>query len=419
MTDAVAEAVLRDSYTQTQAISIALVQAVSMIGVDGRLIRQLEQVAGLDRELEHLPSVEAIAERRKERRGLLAPEIAVVMAYSKIHLFEELLESDLPEDPYLGLDLERYFPAPLPERCSQAMHRHRLRREIIATVVANQLVDRGGATFAFRLAEETGVATAQLARAYAVAREVFEMRDFWGAVEALDNEIEAGTALWMLIDGRRLVDRATRWLVRANSATIDIEACTRRFLAGARALAAALPGVLEGLDRESFDARLAELEDAGVPSGLARRVASMPALLSAFDIVEDAGMTERPQPIVTAVYFAIGARLGLDWLRDRILELARADRWQALARAALRDELYQLHRALTRDVLASVGDQADSESAISAWLERNEGPIRRAESVLADVKASQIYDTTTLPVALRELKNLVSEDGYDTRAVRL
>jgi glutamate dehydrogenase len=145
----------------------------------------------------------------------------------------------------------------------------------------------------------------------------------------------------------------------------------------------------------------------------------MPALLSAFDIVEDAGMTERPQPIVTAVYFAIGARLGLDWLRDRILELARADRWQALARAALRDELYQLHRALTRDVLASVGDQADSESAISAWLERNEGPIRRAESVLADVKASQIYDTTTLPVALRELKNLVSEDGYDTRAVRL
>jgi glutamate dehydrogenase len=140
----------------------------------------------------------------------------------------------------------------------------------------------------------------------------------------------------------------------------------------------------------------------------------MPALLSVFDIVEDARITARPQPLVTAIYFKLGSRLGLDWLRDRILELPRADRWQALARAGLRDELYRLHRALTRDVLVSATEpismQTGSVAAITAWLERERSPIERAQSVLEDVKASRSYDTTTLPVALRELKNLVSED---------
>jgi glutamate dehydrogenase len=333
------------------------------------------------------------------------------MAYCKIQLFEDLLESDLPEDPSLEHDLERYFPDPLPERYQTRMRSHRLHREIVATVVANQLVDRAGTTFSFRLAEETGAGTAHLARAYAVAREVFEMRSFWAAVEELDNRIEAGTQLAMLIEGRRLVERATRWLVRAHTQKIDIQETTRRFLPGARMLAGALPDVLDGLDRDFFQGRLDELAEAGVPAGLARRVASMQALLSVFDIVEDAAATERPLPVVMAIYFQIGSRLGLDWLRDRILELPRADRWQALARAALRDDLYQLHRSLTRDVLLSAGAQDGGERSIEAWQERNDTAVKRAVSVLGDVKASSTYDTTTLPVALRELKNLVQEDA--------
>jgi glutamate dehydrogenase len=411
MTDAVAERVLYGSYTQTQAMSLAIRQAVSMVGVHARLIRQLERGAGLNRELEYLPSEKTIALRRSERRGLVAPELATLMAYCKIRLFEDLLESDLPEDPYLAHDLERYFPDPLPERYRAQMRGHRLRREIVATVVANQLVDRAGTTFAFRLVEETGAGTPHLARAYAVAREVFEMRSLWAAVEELDNTIEAGTQLEMLIEARRLVERATRWLVRAYTDTIDIEATTRRFLPGARMLAEALPDVLDGLDRESFGERLDELAEAGVPAELARRVASMQALLSVFDIVEDAAVTERAQPIVMSIYFGIGSRLGLDWLRDRILELPRADRWQALARAALRDDLYRLHRSLTRDVLLSAGGQDSSERSMESWQERNAAAVERALSVLGDVKASRSYDTTTLPVALRELKNLVREDA--------
>ncbi len=216
MTGAVADGLLYASYTQTQAISLALAQARPMIDVHGRLIRHLEQQAGLHRELEYLPSEETIAERKAVHEGLVAPEVAVVMAYCKIRLYARLLESDLPEDPYLSHDLERYFPPPLPERYSQQMRGHRLRREIIATVVANQLVDRCGTTFAFRLGEETGASPPMLARGYAVAREVFEMRSFWSDVERLDNVVDAHVQLMMLIDARRLVERATRWLVRAN-----------------------------------------------------------------------------------------------------------------------------------------------------------------------------------------------------------
>ena len=409
MTDSVADQVLCGSYTQTEALSLALAQSVSMVGVHGRLIRSLEQVGALDRELEELPSEETIAARRTRRRGLVSPELATLMAHTKIRLFEELLESDLPEDAYLAHDVERYFPDPLPDRYREQMRVHRLRREIIATVVANQLVDRVGTTFAFRLTEETGAPSPLLARAFAVAREVFEMRSFWNAVESLDNRIEAGTQLAMLMEGRRLVERATRWLVRSRPQTIEIEATARRFGPGARVLAAALPEVLQGQDRERFDGRLNELAEAGVPDALARRVASLQALLSVFDIVEEAAVTERPQPVVMTAYFGIGSVLGLDWLRDRILELPRSDRWQALARAALRDDLYRLHRSLTREVLAAGAPRSSGEDAIGAWKRGNEVALSRALRVLSDVRASHSYDTTTLPVALRECRNLIRE----------
>ncbi len=408
MTGSVAESVRHASYIQTQALSLSQAQSVSMLGVNERLIDHLEQVAGLDRELEFLPTEATIAGRRSARQGLVAPELATLMAYTKIELYEELLESDLPEDPYLADDLERYFPPPLPELYPEPVRRHRLRRELVATIVANQLVDRAGISFAFRLGEETGASTPQLARAYAAAREIFEMRGFWSEVEGLDNRIEAGTQLSMLLGGRRLVERAARWLVRAGArSTIDTPALIDRFAPGARELGQALPGVLQGLDREAFDERLTDLETAGVPPELAARVASLPALLSVFDIVTDSAAAGVAMPVVTTTYFELGSRLGLDWLRDRILELPRADRWQALARTALRDDLYRLHRAITREALSD--DPGSGEQAIEAWLARNERAVTRSQTVLEEVRDSRTYDNTTLPVVMRELKNLVGD----------
>jgi glutamate dehydrogenase len=414
MTDAVADRVLYGSYTQTQAMSLAGAQAVPMIDVHGRLIRHLEQVANLNRTIEYLPDEEAIAERKQAHQGLVAPELAVIMAYCKIYLYSSLLDSDLPEDPYLGNDLERYFPPPLPHRYQTQMREHRLRREIIATVVANQMVDRAGTTFAFRLGEETGASAATLARAYSVAREVFGMREFWKDVEALDNKVDAHVQLEMLIEGRRLVERASRWLVRTNPDGIDIAITVNYYEPGAKQLTDAIPDILEGDDRQGFDDRAASLQDAGVPPALATRTAALPALFSALDVVDVAKATGRPLETVTRAYFRLGSRLELNWLRDRIIELPRANRWQALARAALRDDLYSLHRALAQEVLiggrgrAADSDGAGGDGEIDAWVQRNAAAVERCLGMLADIRASQSYDTTTLPVALREVRNLIS-----------
>jgi glutamate dehydrogenase len=413
MTDAVADCVLYSNYTQTQSLSLALAQAASMVDVHARLLHHLEQVAGLDRELEFLPSDEEIADRKAAHEGFLSPELAVLMAYCKIHLYSELVESDLPDDPYLGHDLERYFPEPLPKRYSEPMRDHRLRREIIATVVANQLVDRGGTTFAFRVGEEVGASAALLARGYAVAREIFDMRSFWEQVEGLDNEVDAQVQLEMLLDGRRLVERATRWLARGHPRTIEIEETTRRFQDGARLLERALPDLLDDNDRENFDDRVAHFKEAGVPHELAVRVASMPALRSVLDIVEVSEATGRSLEAVMEAYFALGSKFVLTWLRDRIIELPRANRWQVLARAALRDDLYSLHRALAQEVLEDAGDEASPEEAIAVWRERNEGAVERVTRMLSDIRASRTYDMTTLPVALRELRNLVTAPASD------
>jgi glutamate dehydrogenase len=410
MTDAVAERIIYDSYTQTQAMSLALHQSAEMADVHSRMIRWLESVAALNRDIEFLPSDEVIAERKVSKQGLTAPELAVVMAYCKIHLYTELLESDLPEDPYLGHDLERYFPPPLPELCADRMQSHRLRREIIATVVANQLVDRAGTTFAFRLGEETGAPASILARGYAVAREVYGMRQFWAGVEALDNRVHADTQLDMLIEGRRLVERAARWLVRSNPAAIDIAALVARYEGAAQMLWDAIPTLLEGDDRIAFDTRAHALVAAGVPDGLARMVASMPSMLPAFDIVEVAASTARPPAVVMETSFRVTARLKLGWLRDRILDLPRNTRWQTLARAALRDDLNSLVRVLSQEVLEAGGaNSADvtSDQAVAAWEEAHRTAVDRCLGILADIQASRTYDTTTLPVALREIRNLV------------
>jgi glutamate dehydrogenase len=414
MTDSVAEQVLYACYAQSQAISLALAQAQPMIDVHARLIRRLEQVAGLDRELEFLPSEETISDRKASHKGLVGPELAIVMAYCKIHLYARLLDSDVPEDEYLAHDLERYFPAPLPERYAEAMRDHRLRREIVATVVANQLVDRAGTTFAFRVGEETGAPPSAVARGYAVAREVFEIRDFVESVESLDNEVDAHVQLEMLIEGRRLVERATRWLVRTISGTIEIEKTVRRFEPGAKLLCDSLPDVLQGIDREAFDERMAQLMDAGVSDRLAAWVASMSSLPPVFDIVAVAEATDRKLEQVMVTYFGLGYHLELNWLRDRILELSRANRWQALARAALRDDLLSAHRDLTREVLETAGDGAAGEKAIERWSKQKGGELERALSTLADIRASRTYDTTTLPVALREVRRLTNANGRDS-----
>ncbi|HEX8205030.1 MAG TPA: NAD-glutamate dehydrogenase [Solirubrobacteraceae bacterium] len=409
MTDDVAALVLRDNGRQAQALALASAQAASMLDVHHRFLRRLEHVARLDRELEALPDAETIEERRSAGAGLTRPELAVLFAYSKVTLYTELLDSGLPEDPWLSKDLARYFPAPLPEKHAEAMEGHRLRREIIATHVTNSLVDRAGMTFVFRMHEETGAPASEIARAYAVAREMYGMPGFWHEVEALDHRVPAMLQTEILLDARKLIERATRWLLRNGRRPLEIASTVADFEGGAEAIAAALPDVLVDGDREAWESRVTELGSAGVPEGVARQAASLGALFAVLDVVEVAVAAGQPIDEVAALHFRIGAGLRLHWLRDQVLALPRDDRWRAMARAALRDDLFVLHRELTDDVLRQTPSGVPCEERMAAWAEANRATLERSMGILDDIRAGGAYDLTTLPVALREIRALIRE----------
>jgi len=407
MTDEVAALVLRDSYTQTQALSLAAGHAPELLDLHARVLRHLEQTAGLDRALEFLPGEEEIAERRLHQRGLTSPELAILLAYTKTSLHAALLDCELPDDPHLDGELERYFPASLPARVGSTLARHRLRREIVATHLTNDFVDHAGISAAFSLGEETGADAADVVRGFVVARDVFALRELWEAVASLDHLADPQTQTAMMVEGRKLLERASRWLLRNRPRPLELTASIERYTPGAAALAAALPGALEGAERHDFTELSRRLEQGGVPAELATRAALLGLGAAALEAVDVAEATGRSLQAATAAYFRIGSRFSLSMLRERILALPRANRWESLARAALRDDCSTIHRALVTAVLRTEpGGELDS--AISAWSSVNAAALRRYRGILADIEASRSYDLTTLAVALREGRNLVA-----------
>jgi glutamate dehydrogenase len=406
MTDEVADLVLRDNYEQTQAISTTLAQASSMVDVHARYIRHLEQRGKLDRALEFLPDDDTLTERKAAGLGLTPPEIAILLSYTKVMLYEEMLASDLPDDPILEDELERYFPTPVRERFCERLARHTLHREIVAAQVTNAVVNRGGTTFVFRLNEETGATGPEIARAYIVARDVFDLQNVWDEIELLDGRVIAQTQLEMLLKTRILLERATRWFLRNRPRPLDIAAATSRFGPGAAALAAAAGEVLCTADRRAAQETGEALVGAGVPRVLAERVGYLESLLPVLDLVEVAAETDVTLEDASAVYFAIDERLDLQSLRARIAALPRKERWEALARRALWEDLQREHRALTADILSESANGVAADP-LAAWAAQNGAAVERCEQMLADVKAGNAADLATLSVAVREIRNLI------------
>ncbi|CAN5523370.1 NAD-glutamate dehydrogenase [soil metagenome] len=417
MTDEVGRLVLRDNFQQTQALSNSVTQAVSMVDVHTRYIGHLEQRGKLDRFVEFLPDEEGVEERKSNGQGLTSPEFAILLAYSKNGLAKELLASDLPEDPHLGRELVRNFPEPLREPFSAEMERHRLRREIIATRVANAVVNTSGITFVFRLGEETGAAAPDVARAQTVAREIFDMGSLWSEIEGLDHQVEAATQTAMILEGRKLVERGTRWLLRHCSRPLDISATVERYKEGPAELTALLPEVLVGPDETARGEATRRFMQEGVPEELATRVAGLSALFSALDLVEVSSAVDEPVASTAAAYFLLGNRLQLHWLRDRILALPRDDRWQALARDALRNDLYGWHGTLTAEAVKSTKAEQDVEDRINAWFGHKGHAHERYRQMLDDIRAVGRFDLATLSVALREVRNL-AEAGSSPASTR-
>jgi glutamate dehydrogenase len=318
-----------------------------------------------------------------------------------------VLASGLPDDPYLRRVLTGYFPRPLQERYADRMRSHRLHREIITTVVVNDMVDRSGITFAFRLNEETGASVPDIAAAWLVARDVFDMAGFWAQVEALDAKVDTAVQVQLSLEGRKLTERAARWLLYNRRPPFDVQA-TIDFLAdGVLTVGSGLPKLLTGSDLTGFEERRDSFTSRGVPVALAERVAAMVPAYAAFDIVDVAASTGRPVEETAEVYFDLADRLQITRLRDRITALPREDRWNTMARAALRDDLYSAHAALAADVLQATGP-GKPEERLAAWVARNESAVRRAGQTLTEIWESDRFTVATLSVAVRAVRTLVA-----------
>jgi glutamate dehydrogenase len=407
MTDEVAALVLRDNYFQTQSLSVSGALAPALLEPQERFIKHLEKSGRLNRALEYLPDDEEFAERRAAKLGLTAPERAVLLAYSKIALYDELLASNVPDDPFISTALERYFPVPLRSRFEAQIKAHPLRREIIATHVTNSMINRVGSTFVHRMQEETGAKAPDVVRAYLIVREVFGMVDLWRATEALDYKVPDRVQTAMVIDAGRLIVRGTLWFLRNRSHLADLTRSIEHFRSGAERLAALLPQLLPAADQAAFAAAAKRLEKEGVPQELAACCAGFDAMFAALDIVEVADGIQRDIEPVAHLHFALAGELDFPWIRSRIGALPADSHWHTLAKAALRDDLAGMLRALAADALRADGS-GDPAAQIAAWKARHSVLYERFRQILTDLRATESPDLAMLSVAMRELRNLSS-----------
>ena len=406
--DDVSELVLDDNRGQTLELAIARDRAGERVELHARYLRALEAEGLINRELEFLPNTKTIGERQLQGVGLTTPEFAVLLAYTKTTNIHELLQSDVPDDPYVQSSLAEYFPPPIRRRFGDHLGDHRLRREIVGTALVNEMVNRNGITFDHRLTEETGASVADSARAWVVSRDVFAMRRWWDAIEALPSGVGATVQLGLYQTLRRLVDRGALWILRHRRAAFDLTATVAQLGPGVSAQADRFDELLVGAALREVRAAAQGYIDAGLPPDMARRAASWSRLHTALDVVEVASMRGRSVEDVGAMYWLVFEQLGLGWLWDAVSALPRQTRWQSQARSALRDDLLGALRALTDEVLR-VGDRYDVPAVlVIGWVDADRRAIDRASRVLTDIRTAGTFDVTTLTVAVRQLRNLVT-----------
>ncbi|PPF34644.1 NAD-glutamate dehydrogenase [Pseudoclavibacter sp. AY1H1] len=407
MTDEVGTQVLRDNYEQNVLLGNSRSNAAKMLPSHKRLITWLEERDELDRDLEFLPSNAEIRRRIDEGRGLTRPEFSVLVAYAKLALKSDLAETDLAEDPWFANTLAEYFPAEVRERYADDLHAHPLRQEIIVNSVVNSMVNRGGITFAYRAQDETGATSEEIARAYVAAREIFDLRGFVVEIEATDNLVPASIQTELYLGFRRLLDRATRWIVQHRPDSIDVGAEIERFSGPVAQFASRMGELQQGEERERFDARVQEFEDAAVPRALALRGAGLLELMPLLDIIERADQHGWDLEEFVGLYYVLSARVSFDDMLVRATALPQDDRWGSMARAAMRDDLYAVMIELAASVMTQTAP-AEHTARIDAWISQLGPSATRALDEAADaVHAGDDTGLATLSVALRRLRSLV------------
>ncbi len=407
MTEEVAEIVLQDCNDQTRTISVTQVRGAEQLKEQIRYIHYLEKEGKLDRALEFLPTDDELAERLAAGRSMTRPELSVLVAYAKMILKEQLQTPEITEDPFLSQLLIEYFPKQLKDKYSKQMTAHPLRGEIIATSLANELVNDMGLNFVQRMQDETGASVADTTICYTMAREVFGLADLTKSIADLNGIVPAVVQGEMLHQLRRNMRRACRWFLRHRDRNLGIAETVAFFSGVFQELKADINQYLVADEIEDISAEINALVKEGVPVEVATIVANMSTLFSALDIAQIAQLENKPVSLVAETYFKLGARVELHWFLEQIGAQPVANHWQALARAAFREELDWQQRALSSVVLRTCTDVCEAETIIAQWIEKNEALLERWFHMLADFKTSQSHEFAKFSVALRELNLLI------------
>jgi glutamate dehydrogenase len=406
MTDEIAELVLIDNYRQAMALTHIETQGVALLDDQIRFIRALERQGELNRAVEFLPDDETIAERRQKNIGFTRPELAVLLAYAKMSLYDALLPSNVPDDPFLVHDIGLYFPSALRARFAKAIARHPLRREISATYLTNSLVNRVGASFVNEIGDKTGHDAPTVARAYLMARQSFHVRRLWAQIEALDNKVAAKVQVEMNLEIIRLIRRATRWMLQGGYGDRDMAKVIGAFQPGIERITAALGRLMPDDLAQVVHDKAQHFEAAQVPAALARAVAAL-GLAGCFpDIVRIAQATRRKPEDVARIYFALGTQVGFNWLHDAAEGLVVESEWQKLALGAVVDDLYSQQSNLTAEVLSSINGAKPDAAAVGRWMSAQDSRAHRIEELLNEFRHAGGADLAMLTVAARELRAL-------------
>ncbi|KID56810.1 NAD-glutamate dehydrogenase [Pseudoalteromonas luteoviolacea] len=403
MTDEVSELVLADCYRQTHTLSVTKSKGPATLKEKIRFIHALEKEGKLDRNIEFLPSDEELAERAAAGLDLTRPELSVLVSYSKMVLKETLVVDEITENPYYRQLLVNSFPVPLRDRFNAAMDEHPLRKEIIATKLANNIVNDMGLNFMIRMHEETGATEAEIALCYSIACATFQMSETWAEISSLDNKIPSAVQTEMLYQLRRTVRRVTRWFLRHRNKAMTIEETIEFFAPTFADLSANLTTYMVEEESSRLAEKAAELTSEGVPEALANRIVSLSSLFSVMDLAEVANNAKRDISVVSNTYFKLGANMGLHWFLEQITAQPVANHWQALARASYREELDWQQRALSEVVLNSFEGDGEVDALINQWMDNQSSLLHRWQQMLAEFKTSQNHDFAKFSVALREL----------------
>jgi len=407
MTDDVAALVLRDNYEQNLALANASMQAPALLHVHEDWMKLLERRGVLNRALEALPDSREVIRRTERGQGLRSPELSVLLAWTKILMAQELVDTDLPDDPWFQQALIDYFPPAMRERFAAQIAQHPLRRQIVVTQVVNDLVNGAGMTYWPRLAAETGAGIAELTRANFVAREVLGAGRFREAVDAIDNQVPAETQTALRLAMRTQVERASRWLVGNVRQPADAAGLVDRFTGPTQLLLEELPALLPESTIADYRAEHERWLEREAPADLATRAALLPLAVPLLSVVDISLRTEVPVEDVARVHFALGESLVLDHLRQRIEQLPRRDRWQTLARGALRDDLQAVHARLTGDVLAATEKGEPAQLRVAAWLDAAPAAVERSVKALTEICAEEEADLARMSVGLRLVRSMV------------